>query len=68
MSITIYIDIFCDCCPNRIAGYTSNKPNRKLARCEAKRVGWERKRINGELKDICPDCRKVMTYKKGHKE
>lgn len=28
----------------------------KLARAEAKRKGWVRKRANGKLIDLCPDC------------
>lgn len=54
MSVTTSKDVFCDICGDWVTGdiETTNKKVRKLVR----RDGWKYKKIDGEMKDVCPMC------------
>ena len=57
MSITVITDVFCDFCPQWIFGTTSTEARKRFVRWHIKQHhGWERRLVNGKMRDICPDC------------
>ena len=61
MSISITVDMWCDICftwEHLGSNDTKISVQRKLAKAQ----GWTTKKIDGEMKDICPHCRKKHGY------
>lgn len=56
MSATITTDIFCDVCGDWIHGASLRKEAVAFARRKAKESGWVYRLVDGEYKDICPEC------------
>lgn len=52
MGIYSDITLYCDVCGTE--GYESTRAGD--SRKNARKDGWKRKKIEGELKDICPEC------------
>jgi len=48
------IDLFCDICGNWIAA-EKIRQDRALRR-KAKESGWQKKIVDGRVKDLCPGC------------
>ncbi len=55
MSVTVTTDIFC-ACGMWIHGYLGARVSVRAARVVAKEKGWERKKVDGKLQDVCPLC------------
>lgn len=56
MSIILTKDVFCDFCIMWTYGCTSCSDTD--ARKSAKKLGWVRVKVEGSMKDICPECQK----------
>lgn len=63
MSITVTTDVFCDICScwiHGISGIQQIDIRRSLK--IAKTKGWIRKKVEGKLIDVCPDCQEEDKY------